>query len=244
MDSGMKKAAFAGGLGGQSSSNLRSDVVLEGRHWEIHTSHFDQTVKHEVRSIAEDGGVEPQPGEGSIRLANGARATARSIFQQRKVQESNPDALAPPGFRDRCLHHADRTFQSYSRRESNPFLRIESAPSSAIGPRERRAPGWTRTSSPSFGDSGHVHVRRRRGVGGSSRASGGNRTRDSRVAGACLTAWRPMRGSGARTRTSIAGVKGQHPAVGRHLIDRRRAVTRGRTEPSRIPGERAVPRSP
>ena len=27
------------------------------------------------------------------------------------MQESNPDARAPPGFRDRCLHHADLTFQ-------------------------------------------------------------------------------------------------------------------------------------
>lgn len=59
---------------------------------------------------AEAGGVEPQP-IGSIRLANGARATASSSSSGRKVQESNPDARAPPGFRDRCLHHADLTFQ-------------------------------------------------------------------------------------------------------------------------------------
>lgn len=27
------------------------------------------------------------------------------------MQELNPDACAPSGFRDRCLHHADLTFQ-------------------------------------------------------------------------------------------------------------------------------------
>ena len=64
----------------------------------------------------EDGGVEPQP-ERSIRSANGARTTARSSSRStsslllRKVQESNPDACAPPDFRDRCLHHADLAFQ-------------------------------------------------------------------------------------------------------------------------------------
>lgn len=68
-----------------SSGNPRSGVVLVVDHWETHTRHFDRTVKIEVRSIAEAGGVEPQPGEGSSRLANGARATARSIFRKRKA---------------------------------------------------------------------------------------------------------------------------------------------------------------
>ena len=49
------------------------------------------------------------------------------------------------------------------------------------------------------------------------RAPGGNRTRVPRFAGACLATWRPVRSSGARTRTSIAGAKGQRPAIGRHL---------------------------
>lgn len=44
--------------------------------------------------------------------------------------------------------------------------------------RDRRASGWTRTSSPSFGDSGHVHVQRR--SGGENR----NRTGHSRIASA------------------------------------------------------------
>ena len=49
------------------------------------------------------------------------------------------------------------------------------------------------------------------------RAPGGNRTHVPRFAGACLATWRPVHSSGARTRTSIAGVKGQRPAIGRHL---------------------------
>ncbi len=44
-------------------------------------------------------------------------------------------------------------------------------------------------------------------------ASGGNRTRVSRFAGACLTTWRPMQGSGARIRTSIAGAKTRRPSI-------------------------------
>jgi hypothetical protein len=59
---------------------------------------------------AEAGGVEPQP----VRVHPFSKRRSRHreiVFQLRKVQESNPDARAPPGFRDRCLHHADLTFQ-------------------------------------------------------------------------------------------------------------------------------------
>src|SRR5678816_1111263 len=103
----------------------------------------------------------------SIRLANGARATARSSSRQqlRKVQESNPDAFArhPVFGTGVCTTQTSPSRNQCSRRESNPHLRIESAPSSATGPRELGTSGWIRTSAPSFGSSGHVHVRRREG---------------------------------------------------------------------------------
>ena len=51
---------------------------------------------------------------------------------------------------------------------------------------------------------------------GVDRAPGGDRTHVPRFAGACLATWLPVRSSGARTRTSIAGAKGQRPAIGRH----------------------------
>jgi hypothetical protein len=52
-----------------------------------------------------------------------------ALFWRWKVQESNPDAVAPPGFRRRCPPTRASPSESYSRRESHPHRRIESAPS-------------------------------------------------------------------------------------------------------------------
>lgn len=72
------------------------------------------------------------------------------------------------------------------------------------------------------------------------RAPGGNRTHVPRFAGACLATWRPVRGSGARTRTSIAGSKDQRPAVGRHLSSSSEPSLG--VEPSPLAYQASVPR--
>jgi hypothetical protein len=79
----------------------------------------------------------------------------------------------------------------YRVRESNPRFRSENPVSSPAG-RTRRCDARDR-------------------------APGGDRTHVPRVAGACLATWLPVHSSGARTRTSMAGIKDQGPAVGRHL---------------------------
>src|SRR5438067_1711640 len=42
------------------------------------------------------------------------RASTAGRADERKEQELNPSAFALPGFRDRCLHHADLAFQKSS----------------------------------------------------------------------------------------------------------------------------------
>jgi hypothetical protein len=110
--------------------------------------------------------------------------------------------------------------------------------------------GWIRTSSPGFGSSGHVHVRRRdrRDLQGSSpgnrtppsgledpspihrpshRASGGSRTRDSRFAGACLTTWRPTQhadGGEDRNRTGRSRIASAARPLGTCLPGEQQAV--------------------
>lgn len=66
------------------------------------------------------------------------------------------------------------------------------------------ASGWTRTSSPSFGNSGHVHVRRRC-------AFGGTRTRSLRVRNAAPLPTRPRRRSSPGSRTLPSGLEVPSP---------------------------------
>jgi hypothetical protein len=100
--------------------------------------YLDQIGNHQPATCtrAEEVGVEPQP----MRVPPCSKRRSRHrevIFQY-------------------VTYH-----QPCSRRESNPRLRIESAPSLPLDHASRSASGWIRTSSPSFGNSGHVHVRRR-----------------------------------------------------------------------------------
>lgn len=89
------------------------------------------------------------------------------------MQESNPDARAPPGFRDRCLHLADLTFHGNRARGGNRtrvFALKERRPG-LLDHASLRASGWIRTSPPNFGDSGHVLVRRQKLAGESNPAA-------------------------------------------------------------------------
>src|SRR5262249_21335984 len=130
----------------------------------------------------EDGGVEPQPR--LVQPCSRRRSRHREIIFQSEGAGVEPGRFHATRFsgpvsaprRPHLPAGPHRMRSRYSRRGSNPLLRLERAPSSAIGPREHGASGWTRTSSPSFGHSGHVHVRRR-SVG----TLGGTRTRSLRV---------------------------------------------------------------